>query len=96
MEPNLSQALHLLNGSTVNGKIDERKLAELVREHFDLTPHGIIETLDLLRPIYKVTACHGHFGRTPGEGGDGTFTWEKTDKAESLRAAAGHFAGATA
>ncbi len=77
-------------------KIDEHKIAELVREHFDLTTHGIIEALDLLRPIYRVTACHGHFGRTPGEGGDGTFTWEKTDKAEALRAAARQFASATA
>ena len=67
-----------------------------MREHFDLTPRGIIESLDLRRPIYRATACHGHFGRTPGSGGDGSFRWEKTDKAALLRAAAGQCAGATA
>ena len=71
------------------GKIDEGKLESLVREHFDLTPHGIIETLDLLRPIYGPTARHGHFGRRPGEGGTNTFTWERTDRADALREAAG-------
>ena len=76
-------------------KIDEQKLVQLIREHFELTPRGIIEALDLLRPIYRPTACHGHFGRTPGEGGDGTFTWEKTDKADALRTAAQHDAPAT-
>jgi S-adenosylmethionine synthetase len=77
-------------------RIDETKIVHLVREHFDLTPRGIIESLNLLRPIYGVTACHGHFGRVPGEGGEGTFTWERTDKADALRSAAGSFAGATA
>ena len=66
------------------GRISEAKLAKLVREHFPLTPKGIIEELKLRRPIYKATAAYGHFGRT----GDG-FTWEQTDKAEALRAAAG-------
>ena len=75
-------------------KIDEAKLDELVREHFVLTPRGIIEALDLLRPIYAATAVHGHFGREPGEAGPGTFTWERTDKADDLRAAAGALAGA--
>ena len=75
-------------------KIDEAKLDELVREHFALTPRGIIEALDLLRPIYAATAVHGHFGREPGEAGPGTFTWERTDKADDLRAAAGALAGA--
>ena len=66
------------------GRIDEGKLADLVREHFPLTPKGIIEHLDLRRPIYQKTAAYGHFGRKePG------FTWENTDKAETLRAAAG-------
>jgi len=60
------------------------KITSLVREYFKLTPKGIIETLDLRRPIYKPTAAYGHFGRT-GSG----FTWEKTDKAEALRKAAG-------
>mgnify|MGYP002779523010 CR=1 FL=1 len=62
------------------GTVDENRLAELVRQNFSLTPKGIIETLDLRRPIYKQTAKFGHFGRTTDE-----FTWEKTDKAEALR-----------
>ncbi|TQV89038.1 methionine adenosyltransferase [Aliikangiella coralliicola] len=65
-------------------KVSEDKLAELVRNHFDLTPYGIIQMLDLIRPIYKKTAAYGHFGREIEE-----FTWEKTDKAEALRADAG-------
>jgi S-adenosylmethionine synthetase len=76
--------------------IDEEQIAQLVRKHFELTPRGIIESLGLLRPIYQVTACHGHFGRDPGEGGPGTFSWEKTDKAAALKAAASALAGATA
>lgn len=67
--------------------IPEDKIAELVREHFPLTPRGIIKHLDLLKPIYKQTARHGHFGRNPGE--DGSFSWEKTDKAAVLAKAAG-------
>lgn len=59
------------------GKVDETKLSEAVRKNFELTPKGIIETLDLRKPIYKATAAFGHFGR---EG----FSWEKTDKAEAL------------
>ncbi len=66
------------------GRISEAALSDLVRAHFPLTPKGIIEGLNLRRPIYKATASYGHFGRT----GDG-FTWEQTDKAETLRAAAG-------
>ncbi len=69
--------------------IAEDKIAELVREHFKLTPRGIIDALDLLNPIYRPTAAHGHFGRTPGEGGKGSFTWELTDKADALRRDAG-------
>jgi len=61
-------------------RVDESRLAELVRKHFKLTPRDIIETLDLRRPIYKQTAKFGHFGRTNDE-----FSWEKTDKAEALR-----------
>jgi S-adenosylmethionine synthetase len=60
------------------------KIEELVREHFDLRPAAIIRDLDLLRPIYAKTAAYGHFGRDDHE-----FTWERTDKAETLRAAAG-------
>jgi len=66
------------------GKIDEDKLAGLVREVFDLRPKGIVQALDLLRPIYAKTAAYGHFGRELPE-----FTWEKTDKAQALRDAAG-------
>ncbi len=64
--------------------IPEEKITELVRANFSLNPKGIIETLDLRKPIYKPTAAYGHFGRTgPG------FTWEKTDRADALRKAAG-------
>ena len=63
------------------GTVDSDKLEELVRENFKLTPKGIIESLDLRRPIFKATAAYGHFGRT-GE----NFTWEKTDKAAALKA----------
>ena len=62
------------------GKIAEEKLVEIVREHFDLRPAGIIKMLDLRRPIYKQTAAYGHFGRTDIE-----LPWEKTDKAEILK-----------
>ena len=76
------------------GKIAEQALVELVRSHFDLRPYGITKMLDLLHPMYKQTAAYGHFGREPFEMtvGNDTFTafsWEKTDKAEQLRAAAG-------
>jgi S-adenosylmethionine synthetase len=64
--------------------VDNAKIADLILEHFDLTPKGMIETLDLRRPIYKKTAAYGHFGRL-----DPDFTWERTDKAEELRKAAG-------
>jgi S-adenosylmethionine synthetase len=66
------------------GKVDETKLEELVRKNFSLTPKGIIEGLDLRKPIFKATAAYGHFGRK-GEG----FTWEKTDKAAALAEQAG-------
>lgn len=66
------------------GKISDEKIAELVKKHFDLRPKGIVQMLDLLRPIYTNTAAYGHFGREePG------FTWEATDKAAALRADAG-------
>ncbi len=76
------------------GKISEEKLVTLVREHFDLRPYGITKMLDLLHPMYQQTAAYGHFGREPFEMtvGDDTFTafsWEKTDKADDLRQAAG-------
>ena len=66
------------------GKVSDEKIAELVRTHFDLRPKGIVKMLNLLRPIYRKTAAYGHFGREEPE-----FTWEATDKAAALRAAAG-------
>jgi S-adenosylmethionine synthetase len=66
------------------GKISDEKIVDLVREHFDLRPSGLIKMLDLKRPIYRKTASYGHFGRTEPE-----FTWEHTDKADALKAAAG-------
>ncbi|MFL0800456.1 MAG: methionine adenosyltransferase [Agarilytica sp.] len=64
------------------GKLADAKISELVQEHFDLRPRGIIEMLDLLRPIYRNTAAYGHFGRELPD-----FSWEKTDKADALKAA---------
>ncbi len=66
------------------GRIADEKIVELVGKHFDLRPKGIIQTLDLLRPIYAKTATYGHFGREEPE-----FTWEAIDKAPALRADAG-------
>jgi S-adenosylmethionine synthetase len=63
------------------GRIDDTRIVDLVREHFDLRPKGLIEMLDLKRPIYRKTAAYGHFGRE-----DADFTWEKADKAEALKA----------
>jgi S-adenosylmethionine synthetase len=65
------------------GKISDEKLSALVSEHFDLRPKGIIQMLDLLKPIYEKTASYGHFGRDEAE-----FSWERTDKAQALAAAA--------
>jgi len=66
------------------GLVDEEQLVELIRSHFPLTPRGIIEALNLRRPIYRKTAAYGHFGRPDPE-----FTWERVDKADALRQAAG-------
>ncbi len=66
------------------GKISEDRMATIIREHFDLRPKGLIAMLDLLKPIYTPTAAYGHFGRT-----EDTFSWEKTDKVEALKDAAG-------
>ena len=66
------------------GKIAEDRLVQVVGQVFDLRPKAIIQQLDLLRPIYKKTAAYGHFGRELPE-----FTWERTDKAEALKSAAG-------
>jgi len=62
------------------GKVDEEKIEECIKELFDLSPAGIIKSLDLLRPIYKKTAAYGHFGRT-----EDSFTWEKTDRVEDIK-----------
>lgn len=66
------------------GKVDQDKISELIRENFQMTPRGIIQSLDLRRPIYKKTTNYGHFGRNEPE-----FTWEKTDKAAQLKEQAG-------
>jgi S-adenosylmethionine synthetase len=66
------------------GKLDEARLTELIREHFDLRPRGLVSMLDLLRPIYRVSAAYGHFGREHEN-----FNWELTDKADLLRDSAG-------
>ena len=65
------------------GTVSDARIAQLVREHFDLRPSGLIAMLDLKRPIYRATAAYGHFGRS-----EDTFTWERTDRAEQLRIAA--------
>ncbi|MCL1623609.1 methionine adenosyltransferase [Moraxella sp. Tifton1] len=68
------------------GKISDQAIERLIRTHFDLRPYGITRMLNLLQPMYEITASYGHFGRT---GSDNAFTWEKTDRAEGLRADAG-------
>ncbi|HLA09917.1 MAG TPA: methionine adenosyltransferase [Pyrinomonadaceae bacterium] len=80
----VADPVSILVDTAGTGRVPEGALIKLVREYFELTPRGIIEQLKLRRPIYKATAAYGHFGRDE-EG----FTWEKTDKAESLRSAAG-------
>ena len=71
-------------GTFDTGLVDDEKISEIVRAQFKLTPRGIIETLDLRRPIYKKTAAFGHFGRSEPE-----FTWERTDKAKAIKSDAG-------
>ncbi len=80
----VAQPVSVLVDTFETNKIPEEKISELVRKHFNLTPKGIIETLNLRRPIYRKTASYGHFGRS-----DPDFTWEKTDKADILRTEAG-------
>lgn len=80
----VAQPVSVLVDTFETNKISEEKISELVRKNFDLTPRGIIETLNLRRPIYRKTAAYGHFGRS-----DPDFTWEKTDKADVLRTEAG-------
>jgi len=68
--------------------VPESAIRDAIEQTFDMTPAGVISLLDLLRPIYSPTAAHGHFGRTPGEGVPGSFSWERTDKIEALKKAA--------
>jgi len=65
------------------GKISEQRLTDLIRENFDLRPYGILKMLNLIQPIYKQTAAYGHFGRE-----DIDLSWERTDKADTLRGTA--------
>jgi S-adenosylmethionine synthetase len=80
----VAQPINITVYTEGTGKISDAKIAELVTAHFDLRPKGIIQMLDLLRPIYLKTAAYGHFGRDEPE-----FTWENIDRADTLRAAAG-------
>ena len=90
VEVQIAYAIGISNPVSINvhtfgtGKIEDKKIKQLIKDHFDLRPKAIIQHLDLLRPIYRKTAAYGHFGRELPE-----FTWEKTDKAEELKAAAG-------
>src|SRR5690348_13183773 len=79
----VADPVSLLVDTDGTGHLSDERLSELVREHFSLTPAGIMEDLQLRRPIYKSTASFGHFGRTEPH-----FTWELTDRAKSLRSAA--------
>ena len=80
----VAEPVSVLIDTSGTGKVDDDKLSEIVRGHFKLTPKGIIETLNLRRPIYRKTAAFGHFGRTEPE-----FTWERTDKAAAMAKDAG-------
>ena len=80
----VAQPVSLMVNTFGTAMVPEETIEELILQEFDLTPRGIIETYDLLRPIYRKTAAYGHFGRTEPE-----FSWELTDKADSLRDAAG-------
>ena len=80
----VAEPVSILVDTYKTGKIPQEKIVKLVREHFDMTPRGIIKTLNLRRPIFRKTAAYGHFGRTEPE-----FTWEKTDVAKSLKKEAG-------
>jgi S-adenosylmethionine synthetase len=77
----VARPVSLMVNTFGTGRVSDERIVELVAKHFDLRPKGIIQALDLLRPIYSKTAAYGHFGRDEPE-----FTWEKTDKAAALRA----------
>jgi S-adenosylmethionine synthetase len=79
----VAEPVSIMVNSFGTGKVEDSRLAELVRDTFSLTPAGMIKSLDLRRPIYRSTAAFGHFGRT-----EDTFSWEKTDKADTLRESA--------
>ncbi|SCY86654.1 methionine adenosyltransferase [Desulfoluna spongiiphila] len=81
----VAEPVSVLVDTMGTGVIPQERIAEIVREVFDLRPAAIIEQLDLLKPIYKMTSAYGHFGRTDSEG----FTWERTDKVDVLREKAG-------
>jgi S-adenosylmethionine synthetase len=80
----VAEPVSIMVDSFGTGRISEDKIKELIRAHFDLKPKGMINSLDLLRPIYRQTAAFGHFGRNEKD-----FTWEKTDKAEAIKSDAG-------
>jgi S-adenosylmethionine synthetase len=80
----VAQPMNITVYTEGTGVIPDEKISELVARHFDLRPKGIVQMLDLLRPIYSKTAAYGHFGRDEPE-----FTWERTDRAAALRDAAG-------
>ena len=80
----VAKPVSLMVNTFGTGKVSDEKIVDLIGKHFDLRPKGIIQTLDLLRPIYSKTAAYGHFGRDEPE-----FTWEATDKAAALKADAG-------
>ncbi|MFZ5800705.1 MAG: methionine adenosyltransferase domain-containing protein, partial [Candidatus Omnitrophota bacterium] len=75
-----AEPLSIMVDTFGTGEISEERIVELVRGNFALTPRGIIKHLDLSRPIYRQTACHGHFGREEKD-----FTWEKLDKVSDLK-----------
>ena len=82
VQTEVNKVLAALKDPAFKEKSKEEKIAKIVQEHFDLSPKGIIQTLDLKRPVYRPTAAYGHFGRAPE---DGLFTWEKTDRAAELK-----------
>jgi S-adenosylmethionine synthetase len=80
----VAEPVSVMVDSCGTGNVSDETISRLVREHFALTPLGIMDTLQLRRPIFQKTAAYGHFGRSEPE-----FFWERTDKAEVLRTAAG-------
>jgi len=80
----VARPVSLMVNTFGTGKVDDEVIVDLIGKHFDLRPKGIIQSLDLLRPIYRKTAAYGHFGRDEPE-----FTWEAIEKAALLRAEAG-------